>query len=74
MLAMFFGILFVAFTVFAALPAGLGWGAEIISFLKGGLHVASALIGLVSFFIGIADLKDKAEARKEEESAKTTDN
>ncbi|NLK45266.1 MAG: hypothetical protein GX297_01205 [Treponema sp.] len=73
MLAIFFGILFVAFAVFATLPAGLDWGAEIIAFLKGGMPIAAALIGLVSFFIGIADLKDKAEAKKEEEASQAND-
>lgn len=70
MLAVIFGVLCIAFTVFAALPAGLGWTAEIIFVLKGALPIIAALIGIVSFFIGIADFKDKLEARKEEESVK----
>lgn len=66
MVAMIVGILFIAFTVFAALPFGLGWGNEIMLFLKGCVPVIVAFIGLIAIFIGIADIKDKNEARREE--------
>jgi hypothetical protein len=61
--------------VFAALPPdivgfGLGWGADILLFLRGGLPIISAFIGLVAIFIGIADLKDKAEAKREDAAAR----
>lgn len=68
MVAIIVGLILIAFTVFAALPGGLGWGAEIIAFLKGCTPVLAAFVGLISVFIGIADLKDKKEARIEEES------
>jgi len=32
MVAMIVGIILIAFTVFAALPSGLGWSAEILAF------------------------------------------
>lgn len=75
MVALIVGILLIAFTVFAALPSelvgfGLGWGAPIILFLKGCLPILAAFIGLIAIFIGIADLKDKQEAKKEEAAAK----
>jgi len=75
MVALVVGIILIAFTVFAALPPallgfGLGWGADILLFLRGCMPILAAFIGLVSIFIGIADLKDKQEARKEEEAAK----
>ena len=75
MVAMIVGILLVLFTVFSALsPAavgfGLGWGKDILLFLRGGVPVLAALIGIVAVFIGIADLKDKKEAKKEEAAAK----
>ncbi|MBO5236595.1 MAG: hypothetical protein J6B32_05765 [Spirochaetaceae bacterium] len=70
MVAMIVGIILIAFTVFAALPSGLGWSAEILAFLKGCSPVLSAFIGLIAVFIGIADLKDKKEALKEEKSVK----
>ena len=66
MVAILSGIILIAFTVVACLPQCLGWGADIISFLKGASPVASAFIGLIAIFIGIADTKDKKEAKKEE--------
>ena len=69
MVAIIVGLVLIAFTVFAALPGGLSWCAEIISFLKGASPVVAAFVGLISVFIGIADLKDKNEAKKEEEEA-----
>ncbi len=70
MVAMIVGFVLIAFTVFAALPAGLGWGNQIIVFLQGGVPVLTAFIGLIAIFIGIADIKDKKEAKKEEDLAK----
>jgi len=66
------GILIIAAAVFAILPAqiagfGLGWGADVLTFLRGGLPVVAILIGLIAGFIGVADMKDRAEAKKEEE-------
>lgn len=71
MAALILGILFIAFTVFAVLPLGMGlaWGEEVILFLKGCAPVLAAFIGLISILIGIADIKDKKEAKKEEAEA-----
>jgi len=70
MKAIIFGLLIVAAAVFAVLPPealgfGLGWGVEVLKFLKGALPVLAVLIGLIAIFIGIADIKDRAEARAE---------
>ncbi len=70
MISLIIGIIFCAFTVFAALPMGLGWGAEILLFLKGFAPFIAGFIGLIAIFIGIADLKDKNEAKKEEKLSK----
>ncbi len=75
MVALFVGVILMAFTVFAALPPetfgfGLGWGADILLFLRGCMPILSAFVGLISVFIGIADLKDKEEAKREEAAAK----
>ncbi|HKL85811.1 MAG TPA: hypothetical protein VJ861_05730 [Treponemataceae bacterium] len=75
MVALISGIILIAFTVFAALPPalfgfGLGWGADIVLFLRGAMPIFAAFIGLIAIFIGIADLKDKQEAKKEEEEAR----
>lgn len=70
MVALIVGVLLIAFTAFAAFPAGLGWGPQIVLFLKGCVPVLTAFIGLIAVFIGIADIKDKKEAKKEEAAAK----
>lgn len=70
MFTIILGLLFVGFTIFACLPMGpLAWGADVITFLKGCAPVLSAFIGFICFFIGAADIKDKKEAKKEEEEA-----
>ncbi len=70
MIALILGILFIAFTVFSVLPSmPLNWGENVIYFLKGSLPVFSAFIGLIAILIGFADIKDKNEAKKEEQEA-----
>jgi len=76
MKAVIIGLIILAAAVFAILPPdvagfGLGWGDEVITFLQGALPVLAILIGIVAVFIGIADMKDRAEAKKEENSEKS---
>ena len=75
MIALLVGMLLVLFGVYAVLPfdsAGfLNWSQDVIRFLRGGAPIVAILVGLVSFFIGIADIKDKIEARKEEKEDQT---
>ena len=73
MVALIIGIILIAFCVFACLPSGIGlaWGSDIVNFLKGFAPVLAAFIGLVAVFIGFADIKDKKEAKKEAEEAKS---
>lgn len=66
MVALIVGIVCVAFAVFAVVPGPLGWWDEVLVFLKGSLPVVAVLVGLIAVFIGIADIKDRVEARKEE--------
>ena len=67
MISIILGLIFIAFTVFAVLPAGpLAWSPEVIAFLNGGAPVLAALIGMICLFIGAADIKDKKEAKKED--------
>jgi hypothetical protein len=66
MKALILGLVIIAAAVLAALPAGLGWWAQVLAFLKGALPVIALFIGLIAVFIGIADIKDRAEAKKEE--------
>jgi len=70
MKSLIFGIIILAAAVFAVLPPdtvgfGLGWGENVTAFLRGGLPVFAILIGIIAVFIGIADMKDRAEAKKE---------
>jgi hypothetical protein len=78
MKALIIGIVFLAGAVFAILPAhlagfGLGWGNDVLAFLRGGLPVIAILIGLIAIFIGIADMKDRAEAKREEQKAEKSE-
>ena len=69
MIALIIGLLFIGFTVFASLPQslyGLGWYPEMLMVLKGGGPILLALIGLISIFVGIADIRDRSEEKKEE--------
>jgi len=68
MKALVLGFVVIAVAVLATLPAGLGWGADVLAFLRGALPVIAALIGILLVFVGIADLKDSAEAEKEKTS------
>jgi hypothetical protein len=72
MIALTIGVLLVLFAVYAVLPVSwsLQWWPEVIQFLKGGVPILAVFIGLIAFFVGVADLKDKQEARKEEAEEK----
>jgi hypothetical protein len=69
------GIVIIIAAVLAILPAeavgfGLGWGIDVLAFLRGALPVIAILIGIIAVFIGVADMKDRAEAKREEAAAK----
>ncbi len=66
MIALIVSFLLVAFAVFAVLPTGLAWLPQTIAFLQGAAPVFAAIIGIIAFFVGVADIKDKSEARAEE--------
>jgi hypothetical protein len=71
MKALFIGLIVIAAAIFAALPGGLGWWDEVLAFLRGCLPVLAVFIGLIAVFVGIADIKDKAEAKKEDAGKET---
>jgi uncharacterized membrane protein YozB (DUF420 family) len=56
--------------VLAVLPAGLGWAEDVLSFLRGALPVIAVFIGLILIFTGVADIKDRAEEKKEKAQEK----
>jgi multisubunit Na+/H+ antiporter MnhB subunit len=70
MKAVIIGLVITAAAVFTILPSkpdgfGLNWGNDVLAFLRGGVPVVAILIGLIAIFIGIADIKDRAEAKKD---------
>jgi hypothetical protein len=73
MKALILGLVIIAAAVCAVLPAGLGWWGHVLVFLQGAVPVIAVFIGLIAVFIGIADIKDRAEAKKEEQTEKTED-
>lgn len=74
MVALIVGIVLFAFAIIACIPGLLGWGTDVLAFLRGAIPVLSAFIALIAIFIGIADLKDRREAKKEEEAEKKSGN
>jgi uncharacterized membrane protein len=67
MKALILGFAVILIAVLAILPAGLGWGEDVLAFLRGSLPVIAGFIGLILVFVGIADIKDRAAAKKEED-------
>ena len=75
MIALLIGVLLILFAVYSVLPLSwaLGWWPEVIQFLKGGVPLLAVFIGLISFFVGVADIKDRIESKKEEEEEEEDD-
>jgi hypothetical protein len=73
MKALILGIIILAAAVFSVLPAGFGWWNDVLAFLRGALPVIAAFVGLIAVFIGIADIKDRAETKKEEAAGEKTE-
>ncbi|MDR2135128.1 MAG: hypothetical protein LBO76_00775 [Treponema sp.] len=67
MKALSLGLIFFAIAIFT----GLSWRGDVLVFIRGALPVIALFIGLIALFIGIADLKDKAAAKKETDGAET---
>lgn len=65
MKALILGIVVIAVAVLAILPTGLGWGGDVLTFLRGALPVIFGFIGLIMIFVGITGIKDRIDAKKE---------
>ncbi|MDR0670162.1 MAG: hypothetical protein LBF95_08780 [Treponema sp.] len=61
MKALLLGLIFIALAVLA----GFAWWGDVLIFLRGAVPVIAFFVGLIALFIGAADLKDKAAAKKE---------
>ena len=68
MKALILGLVVIIVAVLAVLPAGLSWGEDVLTFLRGSLPVIAIFIGLILLFVGVADIKDRAAAKKEKET------
>lgn len=66
MVTIIFGFACIVFTVFACLPLGLNWSGNVVFVLKGAAPILAALIGLLAVLLGIADIRDRQEAKREE--------
>lgn len=70
--ALIVGLIFTLFAVYAVLPqsvsfAVLNWWEQVKVVLAGGLPILALFVGFIAILIGIADIKDKIEAKKEEQ-------
>ena len=66
MKAIIIGAVVIFTAILAILPSGLGWGGDVMAFLRGALPVLALLIGLVLLFAGVSDIKERRDAKKEE--------
>jgi len=79
MKSLIIGIVIIAVAVLTAFSQdffgyGPRWWDDVLVFLRGGLPVLAVIVGLIAVFIGIADMKDRAEAKKEEAEAAKAEN
>ena len=65
MKAIILGIVIIAAAVLTIIPAGLAWYDDVLMVLRGALPLLGGLIGIILLFAGISDLKEKADAKKE---------
>ena len=65
------GLTVLVIAILAILPSGLGWGPDVLAFLRGAFPVIAILIGLVLVFASFADFKDRRDAKKEEAATTT---
>lgn len=72
MKALILGFVVIIVAVLAVLPAGLGWAGDVLAFLRGVLPVLAGIIGLILLFVGIADIKDRAEEKRERDANRHT--
>lgn len=64
------GLLMVVGGLYLGLPAewAVGWFDEVLSVLKGILPLGLIGMGLLTLLLGVADIRDRAEERKESKS------
>ena len=65
MKALILGFAVCLVAILAVLPVGLGWWEDVLAFLRGSLPIIAVLIGLILVFVGISDMKDRADEKKD---------
>ena len=68
MKALIFGTVVILVAVLAVLPSGLGWHDDVLSFLRGSLPVVAVIIGIILFFAGISDIRERIGMKKEKKA------
>jgi hypothetical protein len=66
MKSLIIGLIVLGAAIAAIVPGGLAWGPDVLRFLRGCIPVLAILAGLVLLFVGITDIKDLHDAKKEE--------
>lgn len=65
MKSLFIGIIILAAAVLSMMPIGLGWWPDVVQFLRGFLPVIAVIVGIVVVLVGIADMKDRINMKRE---------
>ena len=65
MKALVLGFAVIIVAILAILPAGLGWCEDVLAFLRGALPVIAIFMGLFLVFVGISDIKERIEIKKD---------
>ena len=75
MVALLVGLIFILFAVYSILPFpwALNWWEEVLLVLQGAIPLIALFIGMIALFIGIADIKDRQEAKREEAEEKKSE-
>lgn len=76
MVALVVGLVLIIFALYSVLPLegwGLWWWDEVLEVLKGGIPLLAVFIGLIAVLIGVADIRDRMEAKKEEAEEKDSE-
>ena len=69
MVALVVGLVLLVFAVYSVLPIegwGLQWWQDVVNVLKGAVPLIAVFVGLIAVLIGVADIRDRIEAKKEE--------
>ena len=69
MKALALGIIVIIVAVLTLLPSGLGWWEDTLLFLRGSLPLLTIGIGLLLIFVGISDIRDWFDSRKDPPSS-----